>query len=391
MGLQSVHSAAENNEVTSAGSRARSAARRIAVPLVATALLLPLTGAGTALAVAARGPASVADEVSAMQAQVKRTGDALAARTIAYEADRDRLDVLLQQEYAAQRASDVLALGAGDAQRQLNAVARAAYVSGVPDNVKLAMSIDPRSLTRSLDTVASLERVGGTSRSALRLLLEQRAATIALAARREALRQQAQAVQTRSDAALAALQAGAAQAQADLQAAQDRLAAAQRAAAARAAAQRTAAPRSYVGSFGPACSAPADGQYANGFLPDAVLCPLSTAPGERLANGAAQAFDQLSGLRRAQTGQALCVTDSYRDYAGQVAVFAAKPSLAATPGRSQHGLGLALDLCGGIERFGSEAFAWMKANAPAYGFIHPAWAEPGGGKPEPWHWEYVGA
>ena len=32
----------------------------------------------------------------------------------------------------------------------------------------------------------------------------------------------------------------------------------------------------------------------------------------------------------------------------------------------------------------------MKANAPAYGFVHPDWAEPGGSRPEPWHWEYVG-
>jgi hypothetical protein len=32
----------------------------------------------------------------------------------------------------------------------------------------------------------------------------------------------------------------------------------------------------------------------------------------------------------------------------------------------------------------------MKANAGRFGFFHPAWAEPGGGKPEAWHWEYSG-
>jgi hypothetical protein len=32
----------------------------------------------------------------------------------------------------------------------------------------------------------------------------------------------------------------------------------------------------------------------------------------------------------------------------------------------------------------------MKANAPSYGFVHPAWAEPDGSKPEAWHWEYKG-
>ena len=107
--------------------------------------------------------------------------------------------------------------------------------------------------------------------------------------------------------------------------------------------------------------------------------------------GAAAAFDQLSQLRTSQAGSPLCINDSYRDYAGQVAVFAAKPNLAATPGRSQHGLGLALDLCGGAERFGTETYNWLKANAPSYGFIHPEWAEPGGSRPEPWHWEYVGS
>ncbi len=374
--------------MTRPGSRARRAACRLAVPAAAAVLLASL--AGSVPAQAESGQGSIRAQVAAMQAEVAKVGDALAVSTVAYEADRDRLDVLLQQQYAAERASDVLALGAGAAQRHLNAVARAAYVSGVPEGVRLAMSVDPRSLARSLDTVASLERVGGTSRSALRLLLEQRAATTTLAQKRTALRQQAQQVQSRSDAALAQLQAQAAKAQAQLADAQRRLVNLQRAEEARARAQSAIRAGAFLSGGGAPCSAVADGMYANGFLPDSVLCPLATAPGQRLANGVAQAFDQLSALRKAQTGSPLCVTDSYRDYAGQVAVFAAKPTLAATPGRSQHGLGLALDLCGGAERFGTETYLWLKANAPSYGFVHPAWAEPGGGKPEPWHWEYVG-
>ncbi|MEO6204332.1 MAG: M15 family metallopeptidase [Mycobacteriales bacterium] len=378
---------------------ARARVLRLAVPLLAAATLTPLVASGAAAqtAVAPRtGNGSAQAQIAAMQAEVQRIGDKLAVSTIAYEADRDRLDLLLQQQFAAERAADALSLGAVAAQRQLNAVARAAYVSGVPEDVKIAMSVDPRNLSRSLDTVASLERVGGTSRSALKLLLDQRAATTALAQRRDTLRQEAQAVQNRSDSALSALQADAAAAQTELQAAQARLVSLQQAEAARtrsAEAARRAQlnlPSLGSGGGGAPCSARADGQYANGFLPDAVLCPLATASGERLANGAAAAFDQLSTLRRQETGSNLCLSDSYRDYAGQVAVFASKPSLAATPGRSQHGLGLAVDLCGGVERFNTEAYLWMQANAAEYGFIHPAWAEPGGGKPEPWHWEYVG-
>lgn len=381
---------------------ARARVLRLAVPLLAAATLTPLVASGAAAQTGAApaltaGSGSVKAQIVAMQAEVQRIGDKLAASTIAYEADRDRLDVLLQQQFAAERASDVLSLGAVAAQRQLNAVARAAYVSGVPEDVKLAMSVDPRSLSRSLDTVASLQRVGGTSRSALKLLLDQRTATTALAQRRDTLRQQAQVIQNRSDSALSDLQAEAAAAQTELQAAQVRLVALQQAEAGRARAAEAMRraqlnlPSLVLSASGAPCSARADGLYANGFLPDAVLCPLATAPGERLANGAAAAFDQLSTLRRQETGSNLCLTDSYRDYAGQIAVFASKPTLAATPGRSQHGLGLAVDMCGGVERVGSEAYQWMKANAAAYGFIHPAWAEPGGGKPEAWHWEYVGA
>ncbi len=34
------------------------------------------------------------------------------------------------------------------------------------------------------------------------------------------------------------------------------------------------------------------------------------------------------------------------------------------------------------------AFDWLTANASSYGWVHPGWAQPGGSKPEPWHWEF---
>jgi LAS superfamily LD-carboxypeptidase LdcB len=63
---------------------------------------------------------------------------------------------------------------------------------------------------------------------------------------------------------------------------------------------------------------------------------------------------------------------------------------AATPGRSHHGLGLAVDLCGGINSFGTAAHLWMVQHASLYGWYHPDWAGAGGSLPEPWHWEYAG-
>ena len=60
------------------------------------------------------------------------------------------------------------------------------------------------------------------------------------------------------------------------------------------------------------------------------------------------------------------------------------------PGTSRHGVGLAVDLCGGVEDFGSSVHHWLRQNAPLYGWYHPSWASAGGSLPEPWHWEYAG-
>ena len=67
---------------------------------------------------------------------------------------------------------------------------------------------------------------------------------------------------------------------------------------------------------------------------------------------------------------------------------ASKGGLAATPGKSNHGWGLAVDISN-LGGEGSAKHAWLRANAPAYGWDHPSWARSGGSKPEAWHWEYV--
>ena len=129
--------------------------------------------------------------------------------------------------------------------------------------------------------------------------------------------------------------------------------------------------------------------YPNGRRPASALCPLYAAAGESLARDAAMAFNAMSNAYQRQTGSALCVTDSYRSYAEQVAVKLARPKLAAAPGTSQHGLGLAVDLCGGVQSFANPAHLWLQRHAPLYGWFHPAWAEPSGVLPEPWHWEFA--
>lgn len=144
-----------------------------------------------------------------------------------------------------------------------------------------------------------------------------------------------------------------------------------------------------VGDIGKPCTT-SSADFPNGLFPAGALCPLWGAPGERLAPRAAAAFNALSQAYAAQTGTPLCVTDSYRSLSEQYAVKASRGAWAATPGTSPHGRGIALDLCGGINSFGTTAHLWMKQNAPLYGWYHPSWAGPTGSLPEPWHWEFAG-
>ena len=132
----------------------------------------------------------------------------------------------------------------------------------------------------------------------------------------------------------------------------------------------------------------ASGDGLNGLLPDMLLCPVGGV--HRLRCGAAPSFVALAEAYAAFFRTPMCVTDSYRTYAEQVDVYARKPHLAAVPGTSQHGWGLAVDLCGGIQTFGTPQHEWMRANAARYGWFHPSWAQAGGSKPEAWHWEFSG-
>jgi hypothetical protein len=129
--------------------------------------------------------------------------------------------------------------------------------------------------------------------------------------------------------------------------------------------------------------------FPNGELPTAALCPLWGTSGALLRADAAASFDAMSKAYGAQFGEPLCVTDSYRSFPEQVAVRAAKPTLAAVPGTSNHGWGVAVDLCGGVERFDTAQHQWMVANSMAFGWFHPGWAQATGSKPEAWHWEFA--
>lgn len=130
--------------------------------------------------------------------------------------------------------------------------------------------------------------------------------------------------------------------------------------------------------------------YANGRIPDSALCDLGFDSDHELRCDATEQLELLDAAYLDRFGVHLTISDSYRSYAGQVACRYTKGNLCATPGTSNHGLGTAVDLGGGIQTFGTRQHVWMVANAERYGWTLPSWARASGSKPEAWHWEFVG-
>ncbi len=132
------------------------------------------------------------------------------------------------------------------------------------------------------------------------------------------------------------------------------------------------------------------GGFSNGRIPDSALLSLgNTAPGHRLAPGAAMAFMYMDAAYFADFGSHIRINSSYRSYSAQVITYATKGSdLAAVPGTSNHGWGEALDIStnGG---YSGETYKWLTENGPKFGYVNPYWALQGRGREEPWHWEYI--
>lgn len=124
--------------------------------------------------------------------------------------------------------------------------------------------------------------------------------------------------------------------------------------------------------------------YGNGKLPEAALQQIGIYR-HRLHPSAAAAFAELRAAAKA-AGIDLSCTDSYRSIEEQIDLKNRKPNLSATPGKSVHGWGFAVDLSLGLppKAFGNSVSEWLKTNAPEYGWYL------GRPKDEPWHWVYRG-
>jgi hypothetical protein len=392
-------------------------------PLMGTALTVVMASATLAPATAAV-PDPAPTTAAQLQSKAQRDAEVLAAERRAQQAADASAAAALEAYQAAQRRADeaaraaqaqAAALRVAEVRTQASREALSRYLGSVyrtgVGNRRLSVlsdllsAEDPQALFTGLSMAS---RVGGNRNDQLAALrtaedVQARAADRAEQAQQASTAAAAAAAKAKAEAdrAVAEQKARVAAAAVTLATTQQQAAAAAARENALAQAEVIARTRSAVppidALLGAAvarpeatCKGASTAGFANGQIPVDVLCPLWGTSGQVLRADAAAAFNALS-RKYAETFRApICVTDSYRDYASQVAVRAAKPTLAAVPGTSNHGWGVAVDLCDGVQVFGSPQHEWLRQHAMAYGWFHPAWAQAGGSKPEPWHWEFAG-
>jgi len=119
--------------------------------------------------------------------------------------------------------------------------------------------------------------------------------------------------------------------------------------------------------------------YGNGKIPRDALQQVGNT-NHRLWAPAATSLTSLMA-DAAKDGVKIGITDSYRPYDEQVDLARRKGlysqgGLAAKPGTSEHGWGMAADL-----DLDSKGLAWMRQHASKYGFVNNV-------SRESWHWAY---
>ena len=117
------------------------------------------------------------------------------------------------------------------------------------------------------------------------------------------------------------------------------------------------------------------------------LAPLPGHAGHQLVPEAVAAF----GAWERAFGQAIPITDSYRDYATQAAGHSADPNRFVDPTRSAHVKGKAVDVnlaALGIKSTADALFRTLKSTAEANGWCFSAIDKKP--TPEPWHASWGG-
>lgn len=125
----------------------------------------------------------------------------------------------------------------------------------------------------------------------------------------------------------------------------------------------------------------------NGTLSANGLCQIPWAKRYVLRADAATSLAAMNDAYRSRFNRDLCLVSAYRSIGEQRRLKATKGYLAAPPGKSNHGWGLAVDFCSST--VSGQSWTWLQQNGATYGWVNPNWARRGGSGPyEPWHWEY---
>jgi D-alanyl-D-alanine carboxypeptidase len=128
---------------------------------------------------------------------------------------------------------------------------------------------------------------------------------------------------------------------------------------------------------------------ANGTLDPNTLVRIGTQKDGRpalLKKEAAESYLAMVAAAKAN-GITWVINDSYRTYQQQIDIRrSVGVSLSATPGKSNHGCGLAVDL--GVAIYERPPYHWLMKNAAKFGFKR-IYLSGRGAQPESWHWEYT--
>jgi hypothetical protein len=321
---------------------------------------------------AATKPAALPRDVDGLRKAAKAASQELDTATRQWLAQGKRAEEAKAAAAAVRKEAGAAAIAADQAREQLGTVAAAQYRSPDP-GWALALTDDP---TFALRDAQELDRIASQQTARVEDLLAAQARADELARKTADLAKSADGEVAALATQRKALMRRANDIADELTVALERLEEQRRAS--------RAAERAKV----PGCN-PKDGyqSYPNGLIPADALCPLPQ-DGHRLRADAAIAFWQMNDAFRRDFGQSLCVSDSYRSLSMQRDLYLRKPSLAAIPGTSNHGWGLAVDLCGGAETYGTVVYKWLDEKGEEFGWENPSWARPGGSRPEAWHWEY---
>jgi LAS superfamily LD-carboxypeptidase LdcB len=138
-----------------------------------------------------------------------------------------------------------------------------------------------------------------------------------------------------------------------------------------------------------------------GYIPQNLVLLDGIHTGDRARCLTAQSYTAFITMDEAlfkDIQQNLVINSAWRSATTQSYFARTRGEFAAPPGRSEHQLGIAIDISVRDQKpneyFGDSAvYQWMKVNAAEYGFVQSFTREDSllfGTPEEPWHWRFVG-